>query len=73
MPRRTTPTVLLALNPAEAARAFGLLVRRVYAAIDSGELIVRQLGTQRRIAVFGDGGLQQWFESWPQAATKKRK
>lgn len=72
MPRRTMPTVILALSPTEAARAFGIQTWRVRDAINAGVLIVREIGPHRRIAIAGDGGLQNWIETWPQAVTKKR-
>jgi hypothetical protein len=71
MPRNTTaPVIHLALSPSATARALGIRDERVSEAIDAGHLIVRQLGTKRRIAVFGPGGIQEWFLSWPRAARK---
>jgi hypothetical protein len=66
MPRASTrPEIMLALSQSATARALGIRPERVRDAIDAGELIVRQLGAKRRIAVFGEGGIQKWFESWP--------
>jgi hypothetical protein len=71
MPRATSANViLLALSPIQTARALGIRPERVNEAIDAGHLIVRQLGTKRRIAVFGPDGIQEWFLSWPRAARK---
>jgi hypothetical protein len=75
MPRhQKNPLVFLALSPAATATALGVNYGRVIApAIASGALIVRQCGAKRRIAVFGDGGIQQYFESLPQKKMSKPK
>lgn len=74
MPRVTkNPIVYLALSPAAVATAIGVRPEVVKDAIAEGKLIVRRIGVKRRIAVFGDGGVQQWFESWPQVFKPKRK
>jgi hypothetical protein len=71
MPRATkNPIVFLALSPAAVATSLCIQPREVYAAIAEGKLIVRQRGVKRRIGVFGPGGVQEWFESWPQAKTR---
>ena len=73
MPRKTRPDqieILLAMSPSMAARCLGIHPRHVTDATDQGLLIVRQIGTTRRIAVFGKGGIQEWFESWPVAKRK---
>jgi hypothetical protein len=71
VPRNTTlPEYILALSPSATARALGIHPERVAAAIDAGDLIVRQCGTKRRIAIFGKDGIQAWFESWPVAKRK---
>jgi hypothetical protein len=71
MPRNTTmPEAILALSPSATARALGIHPRHMTDAIDQGLLIVRQIGTARRIAVFGKGGVQEWFSSWPIAKRK---
>ena len=73
MPRNTTmPEAILALSPSAAARALGIRPERVTEAIDQGQLTVRQLGVRKRIAVFGPGGIQEWFESWPVAKRRVR-
>jgi hypothetical protein len=68
MPRNTTrPEIMLALSPSATARALGIKIERVNAAIDAGDLIVRRLGAKRKIAVWQ---IQSWFESWPLAKRK---
>jgi hypothetical protein len=74
MPRRTTPTsieAILALSPAATARALGVRTERVKEAIRDRKLIVRKLGMKHRIAVFGKGGIQEWFESWPEVTPRE--
>jgi hypothetical protein len=74
MPRATkNPQIFLALSPAAVATALGIRADEVAAAINSGKLIVRQMGIKRRIAVFGEGGVQEWFESWPRIKSKKER
>jgi hypothetical protein len=65
------PVLILALSPDAAANSLGIRPEKVAQAIDSGALIVRTCGVKRRIAVFGTGGIQEWFESWPQAKRKR--
>jgi hypothetical protein len=73
MPR--TPTrpveIMLALSPQDTARSLGIRAEKVRDAIRDRKLIVRKLGMKRRIAVFGDGGIQQWFQSWPEVTQKE--
>jgi hypothetical protein len=72
MPRVTQrPVVFLALSPAAVGTALGIRADEVRDAINSGALIVRQLGVKRRVAIFGTGGVQEWFESWPQVKPKR--
>jgi hypothetical protein len=74
MPRTTkNPQVFLALSPAAVATALGIRPDEVADAINDGKLIVRRMGIKRRVAVFGTGGVQQWFESWPKVVKPKRK
>jgi hypothetical protein len=72
MPHRASTVVLLALTQSQAARAFGVRPERIRAACDAGELVCRQLpgSSYKRIPVFGEHGLQQWFDSWPLANRK---
>jgi hypothetical protein len=66
MPRNSTrPEAILALSPSATARALGIRSERVADALDQGLLVARQSGVRKRIAVFGKGGIQEWFESWP--------
>jgi hypothetical protein len=71
MPRKISPSDVLALSPAQTAAALGIRPERVADAIRSGELVVRTIGPKRRIAVHGAGGIQAWFESWPVATERK--
>jgi hypothetical protein len=72
MPRNTTPPkVVLALSRSQTSFALGVPVDRINDAVDRGELIVRIVGRKARIAVFGPGGIQEWFLSCPEQ--KKRK
>jgi hypothetical protein len=74
MARQTkNPIVILALSPAATATALDITPERVREAIASGALIVRCIGPKRRIAVFGEGGIHAWFESWPVALSRQRK
>ena len=73
MPRHSIPEIFLALSPRQTASALGVDYRRVNEAIAAGLLIVRSIGLKRRIAVFGEGGIQAWFDSWPVAEQRKRK
>lgn len=73
MPRVTkNPQVYLALSPAAVATALDIRADEVASAIAEGKLIVRQIGIKRRIAVFGEGGVQEWFESWKQIKPKRK-
>ncbi len=72
MPRKSIPEIYLALSPRQAASALGISYPRVAAAIAEGSLVVRAMGPKRRIAVFGEAGIQEWFLSWPQAKRKTR-
>jgi len=72
VPRTTTlPIVKLLLSPSQTAIACGVSAERVRDGINSGTLTVRKLGMKHRIAVFGDGGIQKWFESWPEVEKRK--
>jgi hypothetical protein len=68
-----TPKILLALAPNQIAEGLQISRRHVAKAIADGSLTVRCIGTKRRVAVFGEGGIQNWVESWPVATTRKRK
>jgi hypothetical protein len=68
VPRATTrPEIILALTASSAARALGIRAERIQAALDQGLLVARQCGARKLIPVFGEGGIQEWFESWPVA------
>lgn len=71
MPRNSTrPEIMLALSRTAAARAFGVKIERVTAALDEGLLVARRCGAKVRIPIFGPQGLQAWFETWPIATRK---
>jgi hypothetical protein len=71
MPRNTTrPEIMLALSQSATARALGIRPERVRDALDAGQLVARQLGAKIRIPVFGERGIQAWFDSWPVAKRK---
>jgi len=71
MPRATTkPEIMLALSPTATARALGIPVRHVTAALDSGALFARVCGNRKRISVVC---IQNWFETWPLADRSARK
>jgi hypothetical protein len=71
MPRNTTqPEIMLALSKSATARALGVKVERVNAALDAGLLVARQCGAKTKIPIFGDRGAQAWFDSWPEAKRK---
>lgn len=66
MPRNSTkPVIMLALSISASARALGIRSEDIQTALENGSLVCRSFGARRRIAVFGEGGLQAWFESWP--------
>lgn len=67
---RKHPTVTLALSIAGTATALGIREARVAEAVNAGHLIARMCGVQKRIAVFGAGGIQEWVETWPRAKRK---
>ncbi|WP_079599713.1 hypothetical protein [Bradyrhizobium erythrophlei] len=62
----------MALSISASARALGIRSEHIQAALENGDLVCRSLGPRRRIAVFGEGGLQEWFLTWPRY-TKKMK
>jgi hypothetical protein len=65
VPAYVRPEITLALSLSATARALGIRLERVQQAILEGKLIVRTCGRKQRIAVFGEGGIQEWFQSWP--------
>ena len=66
MPRNNTrPQIVLALTASGAARAMSLPVRIIHEAIDDGSLAIRRVGNRNLIAVFGPGGLEEWFLNFP--------
>ena len=66
MPRNTTPPkIVLALTASGASRAMSLPTRIINEAIDDGALVLRRVGCRRLIPVFGEGGLQEWFQTFP--------
>ncbi len=74
MPRNSSRIeVTLALSPSAASRALNIRPERVAEAIEAGKLIVRNVpgSLQRRIPVFGERGLQQWFDRWAIAQPRK--
>ena len=72
MPRNTTrPEAILMLSPSATARAIGVHPRVVTEAILMGHLIVRMIGPKRRVAIFGEGGVQQWIEKFPIAKPRR--
>ena len=72
MKRGIPPTIMLALNISQAARSIsGLRTEHIRQAILEGKLIARQFGNRRLIAIGGEGGLQNWLESFPKAKTKR--
>lgn len=72
MPDRARTVVHLALTQSQAARAFGVRPERIRDAVDAGLLVCRQLpgSSYQKIPVFGDHGLQAWFDNWPLAIRK---
>jgi plasmid maintenance system antidote protein VapI len=73
MPRRVTTEIMLALSPTEAARALGIRAERINEAVRDRKLIVRRIGIRHKIAVFGAGGLQEWFSSLPIVEPKPKR
>jgi excisionase family DNA binding protein len=71
MRRNVTPTILLALNISQAARAFGTGLRseHIRQLILEGKIVARMVGNRRLIAV---ADLQRWFESLPIAPVKPK-
>jgi hypothetical protein len=59
------PEIMLALSQSATARALGIRPERVRDALDAGELVARRLGGKIRIPVFGERGIQAWFDRWP--------
>ena len=72
MPRSNTPTVKLCLTTSQAALSLNLRPEHIRQATLEGKIIARQFGARRLIAIGGEGGLQQWLESWPIAVTKPK-
>ena len=73
MPRNTTPpAIVLALSISASGRALGVRSEAIQQQLENGNLVCRSFGPRRRIPVFGPGGLQEWFNSWPRY-TKKMK
>ena len=71
MPRNTTrPEIMLALSRTATARALGIKIERVNEALDQGLLVERRCGAKVRIPIFGERGVQAWFDSWPIATRK---
>jgi hypothetical protein len=73
MPRAQRPEIYLALSIGSACASLAVPRSAVMAAIDAGLLEVRQLGNRKRISVFGQRGLQAWFETWPLATQSPAK
>ena len=68
MPRaiRQVPVVKLALSISASAIALGVKPSHIHDALESGELVCRLLpGGQKRIPVFGQFGLSEWFDRFP--------
>jgi hypothetical protein len=71
MPRPSKrPVVFLALSPASVANALGIEPRKVYAAVDAGDLPVFMNGANRRCLV---SHVERWVLSWPKAPKRKRR
>jgi hypothetical protein len=66
------PKIILALSPNQIAESLSISRRVVAKAASDGTLVVRCSGTKRRVAIFGEGGIQNWVESWPVATKRKR-
>ena len=71
MPKKATAEVLLAMSPRGAAAALGIPYAAIQRELDLGNLVCRQYGQRKRIAVFGPKGLQAFYESWPVADRRK--
>ena len=75
MPRNSSkPEIVLCLSVSGAARAMGLRAEHIREAILMGHLDCRSHDpSRRRVPVFGPGGLQEWFATWPRYIPKPRK
>jgi hypothetical protein len=68
MPRaiRQVPVLKLALSISASALALGVKPDHISDALESGELVCRVLpGGRKRIPVFGQFGLSEWFDRFP--------
>jgi excisionase family DNA binding protein len=71
LPRNSTkPEIILALSISAAARALGVRYTFIANCLDEGKLVARKLGSKVRIPVFGDRGLQELFNSYPEFKRK---
>lgn len=69
MKRNVTPTVYLALNISQSARAFGLRSEHIRQELLQGRLVARMVGARKLIAI---SDLQEWFKTFPRAVTKPK-
>jgi hypothetical protein len=73
MPAFHRPEITLGMSVSATSRSLNIPLHVVNDAIDQGHLVLRQCPgskTKMRLLVGGDGGIQQWAESWDRIQRK---
>jgi hypothetical protein len=65
------PSMILALSPNGVATSLGIRAEQVYEAIRNGDLVVRKIGTRKRVMI---SDVSDWIErTWPEAKPKSKR